>query len=209
MIGVAAGVGALSAATLVFGLAAAGPPDRMTAVVVHTLMVAVPGAVAVGVLRRRPGDRFAVLLLVATALLAMTALSLSDDSLPHSVGRVSVWVVEPLIVYLLLAFPFGRLAGRAERVVFQVAVAIAAVLYVAPMLLTAASPSRPRTTRAVRPAPATPSCSPGRSRRSSRTSCDPCARCSRRWCSSPSPGCSCVACAARRRWAAASSPRSW
>ena len=45
MIGVAAGTVALSAATLVFGLAAAGPTDRVTAVVVHTLMVAVPGAV--------------------------------------------------------------------------------------------------------------------------------------------------------------------
>ncbi len=130
----------LTAATLAFGLAAAGPTDRVTAVVVHTLMVAVPGTVAVGVLRRRPGDRFAALLLVATALLALTALSLSDESLLHSVGRMSVWVVEPLIVYLLLAFPFGRLAGRAERVVFQAAVAVAAVLYLAPTLLTARFP---------------------------------------------------------------------
>ena len=137
---VAAGAGALCAATLAFGLAAAGPNDSLTAVWVHAVVVAVPAAVAIGVLRRRPGDRFAALLLVATGLLALTALSLSDASLPHSVGRVSVWVVEPLIVYLLLAFPFGRLTGRAERAVFGAAVAVSAVLFVAPTLLTASFP---------------------------------------------------------------------
>jgi len=140
MIGVAAGAGALCAGTLAFGLAAAGPPDRLTAVLVHTVMVAVPAAVAVGVLHRRPGDRFAALLLVAAALLALTALSLSDAGLVHSVGRVSVWVVEPLIVYLLLAFPFGRLAGRAERAVFGAAVAIAGVLFVGSALFTEGFP---------------------------------------------------------------------
>jgi len=140
LLGVAAGAGALCAATLAFGLAAAGPNDSLTAVWVHAVVVAVPAAVAIGVLRRRPGDRFAALLLVATGLLALTALSLSDASLPHSVGRVSVWVVEPLIVYLLLAFPFGRLTGRAERTVFGAAVAVSAVLFVAPTLLTASFP---------------------------------------------------------------------
>jgi len=140
MIGVAAGAGALCAATLAFGLAAAGPNDRLTAVLVHTAVVAVTAAVAVGVLRRRPRDRFAALLLVASGLLALTTLALSDESLLHSVGRVSVWVVEPMIVYLLLAFPFGRLAGRAERAVFGSAVAVAAVLFVGSALLTAGYP---------------------------------------------------------------------
>src|SRR6185295_7984851 len=59
---VAAGAGALCAATLAFGLAAAGPNDSLTAVWVHAVVVAVPAAVAIGVLRRRPGDRFAALL---------------------------------------------------------------------------------------------------------------------------------------------------
>jgi signal transduction histidine kinase len=140
MSGVVAGAGALTAATLAFGLAAAQPPDRLTAVLVHTIMVAVPAAVAVGVLHRRPRDRFAALLLVAAALLALTALSLSDDSLVHSVGRVSVWVVEPMIVFLLLAFPFGRLPGRAERAVFGSAVAVAGVLFVGSALLTEGFP---------------------------------------------------------------------
>jgi signal transduction histidine kinase len=136
MIAVAAGAAALTVATLVYGLAAASEPDRVTSVVVHTLTVAVPAAVAVGVLRRRRGDRFAAVLLVATALLAVTALSLSSDSLLHSIGRVSVWVVEPLIVYLLLAFPFGRLPGRAERALFRFAVAVAALLFVGSSLFT-------------------------------------------------------------------------
>jgi signal transduction histidine kinase len=136
MIAVAAGAAALSVGTLVYGLAAATEPDRVTSVVVHTLTVAVPAAVAVGVLRRRPGDRVAALLLVATALLAVTTLSLSSHSLLHSIGRVSVWVVEPLIVYLLLAFPFGRLRGRAERALCRIAAAVAAVLFVLPTLFT-------------------------------------------------------------------------
>src|ERR1700750_1651838 len=136
MIAAAAGAAALTVATLVYCLAAASEPDRVTSVVVHTLTVAVPAAVAVGVLRRRPGDRFAALLLVATALLAVTALSLSSDSLLHSIGRVSVWVVEPMIVYLLPALPLGRLRGPAERALVGFAVALAALLFVGSSLFT-------------------------------------------------------------------------
>ena len=104
---------------------------------------------------------------------------------------MSVWVVEPLIVYLLLAFPFGRLAGRAERVVFQAAVAVAAVLYLAPTLLTARFPEPVPVRHVRRGLPRQRlHARRGRSRRSSGTSCDPCARCSPRWCSSPSRDCS-------------------
>jgi signal transduction histidine kinase len=133
---VAAGVVALCAATLGFGLAAAGPDDRSVAVLVHTLMVVVPALVALGVRRRRPTDRFAALLLAATALLALTTLALSGSSLLHSIGRVAVWVAEPFIVYLLLAFPSGRLLGRAEQALFRISVAVAGVLFVASALLT-------------------------------------------------------------------------
>jgi signal transduction histidine kinase len=124
------GAAALSAATLAVALAVAGPHQRAVAVLVHTAMVAVPAAVAAGVLRRRPEDRFAALLLAAAALFALSVLALSAASLPHSVGRLAVWVAEPFVIYLLLAFPSGRLPGRAERAVFAASAALAAVLYV-------------------------------------------------------------------------------
>src|SRR4051794_6401293 len=128
-IGVLATAGVLCAATVAFSLAAAPSSDRVLATVVHGLMVAVPAGVGLAVLRRRPGDRFALLLLASTLLMSVTTAAVSNDSLAYSIGRIAVWLVEPPPVFLLLAFPSGRLTTSRDRVVFAAVVAVDALLY--------------------------------------------------------------------------------
>ena len=121
--------GALCAATATFAYAAAAPDMRAQATATSLAAVGVPAAVALLQLRRRPADRFARLLLAAAFVVAFTTLAVSDDAVPYSVGRTIVWLVEPGLVYLLLAYPTGRLETRADRAVFGAVVALAAFAY--------------------------------------------------------------------------------
>jgi signal transduction histidine kinase len=125
---------AIAAALLCGGVVAvtlAGAPahDRLTAAAVFGLLVAAPmtvGLVAWGV---HPDDRFARLLIAAGATFSVTALSQSGNSVLYSVGRVSVWLVVPVLLYLMLAFPSGRLVARRDRRLMTAIAALVAVLY--------------------------------------------------------------------------------
>jgi signal transduction histidine kinase len=126
---------ALCAATVAFSLVAAPAGDRALAVVVQGLVVAVPAGVGLAALRRRPGDRFALLLLASALLMSLTTAAVADDSVPYSIGRIAVWLVEPALVYLLLAFPSGRLTATRDRVAFGALVAVDVVLYLPTVLV--------------------------------------------------------------------------
>ena len=120
---------ALTAATVAFTLAASAPDERLEAGLAFGLMVGVPCVIAAWALHRRPGDRFALKLLATALLLAVTALAVSSDSVVYSIGRTAVWFVEPALVYLLLAFPSGRLTAPLDRALFRTVLAVAALLY--------------------------------------------------------------------------------
>jgi signal transduction histidine kinase len=126
---------ALCAATVAFSLVAAPADDRALAAVVQGLVVAVPAGVALATLRRRPGDRFALLLLASALLGSLTTATVSDDSVSYSIGRIAVWLVEPALVYLLLAFPSGRLTGARDRIAFGALIAVDALLYLPSVLV--------------------------------------------------------------------------
>jgi signal transduction histidine kinase len=111
-------------------LSSAPPDDRALLTCVYALTVLAPAGVGLAVLRRSPRDRFALLLVAAGVLFSVTALAESTDPALYSVGRLSVWLVEPVVVYLLLAFPSGRLSTNAERWMFRGALALALALYV-------------------------------------------------------------------------------
>jgi signal transduction histidine kinase len=111
-------------------LSSAPPGDRALSACVHALLVLVPAGVGVAVLRRSPRDRFALLLVCAGVLFSATALADSTSPTVYSVGRVAAWLVEPAVVYLLLAFPSGRLFTNAERWAFRSFLALVLVLYV-------------------------------------------------------------------------------
>ena len=76
-----------------------------------------------------PDDRFARLLILAGAMFSLTALSQSPNSVLYSVGRVSVWLVVPILLYLMLAFPSGRLVARRDRRLMTAISALVATLY--------------------------------------------------------------------------------
>ena len=67
---------------------------------------------------RHLGGRFGWLLMLAAVLWSPTMLAESSDDVLCSVGRVWVWFAE-LLVYLVLAFPSGRLVSGADRLLFR------------------------------------------------------------------------------------------
>ena len=57
--------------------------------------------------------------------------TLAEASSPelHAVGRIAGWAIEPLLVYLILAFPSGRLNSRFGRGLVGAAVVIVVSLF--------------------------------------------------------------------------------
>ncbi|MBB4664780.1 sensor histidine kinase [Conexibacter arvalis] len=111
---------------------AARSPD-VNAVVLG-LVVAVPAGIGLLALARSPDDRFARLLLITAFGASAVALAGTTASLPYSIGRVAIWLVELPFAYLVLSFPSGRLAGPWERRAFAALVAMALALWLATAL---------------------------------------------------------------------------
>jgi signal transduction histidine kinase len=119
---------ALCAGAVVLTLAEAPAGDRAWAAVTGALVIAAPIGVGLATLARRQ-DRFAAVLVAAGALFSLTVLAQSHDATLYSVGRIVVWVVELVVVYLLLSFPSGRLTSSPARVVMAAAVVLVGLLY--------------------------------------------------------------------------------
>src|SRR3954469_1233294 len=118
----------LTAAALILGVNDART-DHALAITVQLLCAVLP--ISLGVLRllQRPNDRFARLLIATGLVSAIATLAQSSDSTLYSIGRVSIWIVEVMIIYLLLSFPEGRLHSRVERRLFGGVVLVCALLY--------------------------------------------------------------------------------
>lgn len=136
-----AGLAALGAAGAVLSAAAAwiavtgaGPPPHGFSAVAHALVIATPIAAGLYSVYVHPGARFGWLLILAGVLWSPTMLAESADSVLYSIGRVWVWFAELLFIYLVLAFPSGRFASRADRLLFRAGV-VAVGLYLVLALL--------------------------------------------------------------------------
>jgi signal transduction histidine kinase len=136
----AVAVALLAAAAVVFTLGQASDAPEAAAVV-NGLVVAVPMLVALAVLHEDPGNRFSRLLLISGLAFSLTTLGQAHDAVLYSLGRVSVWLVVPILQLLLLAFPSGRLVDARDRRLIGAAVALAATLYLPTALLVAHYPS--------------------------------------------------------------------
>ena len=103
--------------------------------VARASMVGAPIAVGLYARRRPASARFGNLLLATGAAWFLTTLAESSDPLLHAIGRMSGWLAEPLLMYLVLSFPTGRLPARADRLLVGTVAAAVALLYLPSVLL--------------------------------------------------------------------------
>ena len=101
----------------------------------RALIVGAPIAVGLYAHGRPPFSRFGTLLIGVGVVWFLATLSSSPDSVLYSVGRVAAWPAELVIVYVILAFPTGRLTDRADRLLVRVMALDVLVLYLPTALL--------------------------------------------------------------------------
>jgi signal transduction histidine kinase len=140
VIGVVAAIAGTAATVFV---ASAVPPDRaLDRALLEALVVGVPVAVGLYAARYRQSARFGLLLIGAGLVWSLSALGESSESLPYSIGRVSAWLIFPLLIYLMLASPQGRPAPGLDRALFGFTTAVVALLFVGSSLFVEAYPTR-------------------------------------------------------------------
>jgi signal transduction histidine kinase len=79
------------------------------------VIVAIPLAVGLYAWRRPAHERFGRLLLGFGGLWFLASLSTSSSPLLYSIGRISGWISQLGLVYIVLAFPKGRVTARFDR----------------------------------------------------------------------------------------------
>jgi signal transduction histidine kinase len=144
-VGVVAGlsVAAVAACGAAVALTLSGNQSRnpILEAELRAAMIAVPIAAGLFVWNRDPWKRFARLLVVAGFAWSLTTLAQSSESVLYTAGRVSGWFVEPFLIFLVLAFPSGRLVGRPERALVAAIIALVALFYLPTMLLVDSYPT--------------------------------------------------------------------
>jgi signal transduction histidine kinase len=126
------GAGCAIVALAVAGAAAAiaASSDRSSLeALARALIVGVPTAVGLGTISRTGNDRFGLLLAGLGGALLLATLATSDNELAYTIGRAAGWFVEVLLVYLILAFPTGRLPGRTDRVLVGAMAAVVLTMF--------------------------------------------------------------------------------
>ena len=106
----------------------------------RALMVGAPIAVGLYARRRVPFARFGGLLVGVGVVWFVATLSNSPNEVVYSIGRVGGWFAEAAIVYVVLAFPTGRLPERVDRVLAAATAALVLLLYLPTALLVDAYP---------------------------------------------------------------------
>jgi signal transduction histidine kinase len=133
------GLSSLVAALMLIVSGAVEDPQGLAAL--HVLVVGAPVATGLYAVAHPRSARFGRLLIAAGLVWSVALLSGSSSSLPYSTGRVAAWLSVPVLVYLMLSFPDGRLRGRRDRLIATAAAAIVAVLYVGSALIVEAYPA--------------------------------------------------------------------
>ncbi len=112
-------------------MAAAGAPSDAAfgRGLLELLIVGGPIAVGLYALRTPIGKSFGIALLGVGFAWSLTALGESEHSVPHTIGRLATWLTFPCVVYLLLAFPRGRIEPGLDRVVFIGVVGVMVFMY--------------------------------------------------------------------------------
>jgi signal transduction histidine kinase len=98
--------------------------------IVQVLIVGTPVAAGLYATRTARTTRFGIMLIVSGLVWSLTALGESSESLPYSAARVSVWLSVPILAYLLLTVPDGRLGSGLDRKLLGPICALVALLFV-------------------------------------------------------------------------------
>jgi signal transduction histidine kinase len=118
--------------SVVAGAVAAGgadPQHPWLEGIARALTVATPILVGLYARGRPPFARFGSLLVTAGCVCFVASLSGSPNEVVYSVGRVGGWLVELTLVYVVLAFPSGRLPAREDRLIVGAMAFVVATLY--------------------------------------------------------------------------------
>ena len=107
----------------------------------QAVIVATPIAVGLYAWREGTHARFGRLLVLAGACWFLVALSSSSNEVLYSIGRVAGWTVEAGLIYLVLAFPSGRLTTRIDRFLAGAAAALVAILFLPTAFITETYPT--------------------------------------------------------------------
>jgi signal transduction histidine kinase len=131
------GVGVVVAVAVTFALAPIGGSlGAMRLESVGRLLVAgLPVAVGLYVWRGVPFGRLGLLLVLSGLVWLVVTFSLANTALVYSIGRVADWVGWAALVYMMLAFPDGRLVGRVDRALAATLALVVAVLWLPTALL--------------------------------------------------------------------------
>ncbi len=95
----------------------------------EALIVGVPIAVGLYALRSPVNASFGIALLAIGFAWSLTALTETSLSVPYTIGRLSTWLIFPCVVYLLLAFPDGRIDKGLDRGLLVAVAVVAVVLF--------------------------------------------------------------------------------
>jgi signal transduction histidine kinase len=139
---VATGVvtGAICALAIVMVASAAPADERFGRALTEALIIGLPVAVGLYATASPRTFRFGLLLIGAGLVWSVTALAESSESLPYSIGRVSAWLIFPILIYLMLAYPQSRIAARGDRRLFAASVVVIGLLYVGSALFVESYP---------------------------------------------------------------------
>jgi signal transduction histidine kinase len=122
-------VASVSCLAAALALTLFGRDESLGRAVLDALLIAPALAVGLFALRAERTARFGGLLVAAALLWSVALLGDAERSLPYSVGRVAAWCVFPLLVYLMLSFPEGRLTSPRDVRLFRAVTALSLILY--------------------------------------------------------------------------------
>ncbi len=109
--------------------------DAWLEAVARGTVVGAPIAVGLYARQRLPFRRFGTLLVVTGFAVFLATLAEASSPEIHAIGRISGWFIEPLLIYLILAFPSGRLTDQFDRRLVGLVVLLAVTLFLPTALL--------------------------------------------------------------------------
>jgi signal transduction histidine kinase len=130
----------LCAVAVAFVAASSDADDRFMRAVLEALIIGLPIGAGLYATRSARTRRFGAMLVAAGVVWSLTALGESSNSLLYSTGRVTAWLIFPILAYLVLAYPDGRIAPGVDRWLLGSVAAVIAVLYVGSSLVVEAYP---------------------------------------------------------------------